>query len=77
MHDLNLDKDGQLWIADSKNNRVRAISDPGNAPAGDPNAAPATTTTTAAPAGRRAGVDHDHDGPRRGGAHDHHDGGGR
>jgi sugar lactone lactonase YvrE len=50
MHDLNFDQDGRLWIADSKNNRVRAISDPAKAPAGDPNAAPATTTTTAPPA---------------------------
>jgi sugar lactone lactonase YvrE len=66
MHDLNLDKDGNLWIADSKNNRVRVVFDPAHAPAGTPNpqspppspppspdgssGAPATTTTTAAPA---------------------------
>jgi sugar lactone lactonase YvrE len=47
MHDLNIDKAGDLWVADSKNNRVRKISEPGAAPAADPNAAPATTTTTA------------------------------
>jgi sugar lactone lactonase YvrE len=33
IHDLNLDRDGALWIADSKNNRVRVVSDPGQAPA--------------------------------------------
>jgi sugar lactone lactonase YvrE len=36
IHDLNLDRDGALWIADSKNNRVRVISDPGHAPGGNP-----------------------------------------
>ncbi|HEV7863053.1 MAG TPA: hypothetical protein VGR20_10150, partial [Acidimicrobiia bacterium] len=36
MHDLNLDKDGNLWIADSKNNRVREVFDPAHAPAGTP-----------------------------------------
>src|SRR5207237_3880232 len=55
IHDLNLDKDGNLWIADSKNNRVRVVFDPAHAPAGTPagagssGAAPgATTSTTAA-----------------------------
>ena len=56
IHDLNLDKDGNLWIADSKNNRVRVVFDPAHAPAGtpaagagSPGAAPgATTSTTAA-----------------------------
>jgi sugar lactone lactonase YvrE len=36
IHDLNLDKDGNLWIADSKNNRVRVVFDPAHAPAGNP-----------------------------------------
>jgi sugar lactone lactonase YvrE len=36
IHDLNLDKDGNLWIADSKNNRVRVVFDPAHAPAGTP-----------------------------------------
>jgi sugar lactone lactonase YvrE len=53
MHDLNIDQDGYLWIADSKNNRVRKISDPANAPAGDVPSAPPTTATTA-PAGDAA-----------------------
>jgi sugar lactone lactonase YvrE len=35
LHDLNLGKDGNLWIADSKNNRVRMVTDPANAPAGN------------------------------------------
>jgi sugar lactone lactonase YvrE len=51
MHDLNLAEDGALWIADSKNNRVRKISDPANAPAGDVPSAPPTTATTAPASG--------------------------
>ena len=35
IHDLNIDRDGNLWIADSKNNRIRVVSDPANAPAGN------------------------------------------
>jgi serine/threonine-protein kinase len=46
MHDLNLDKDGSLWIADSKNNRVRMVTDPANAPAGN---LPAETSPSAPP----------------------------
>src|SRR5437763_13835650 len=38
IHDLNLDKDGNLWIADSKNNRIRVVFDPAHAPAGNPGA---------------------------------------
>ena len=44
MHDLNLGKDGNLWIADSKNNRVRMVTDPANAPAGN---LPAETSPSA------------------------------
>src|SRR5438270_597776 len=33
IHDLNLDKDGNLWIADSKHNRIRVVFDPAPAPA--------------------------------------------
>jgi sugar lactone lactonase YvrE len=58
IHDLNLDKDGNLWIADSKNNRVRVVFDAAHAPAGTPaagaggpGAAPAPTTSTTAAAG--------------------------
>jgi sugar lactone lactonase YvrE len=36
LHDLNLDGKGDLWIADSKNNRVRVVTDPAHAPAGTP-----------------------------------------
>ncbi len=36
IHELNIDRNGDLWIADSKNNRVRVITDPGHAPAGNP-----------------------------------------
>ncbi|HYH51816.1 MAG TPA: hypothetical protein VEG38_19910 [Acidimicrobiia bacterium] len=41
MHDLAVDEAGNLWIADSKNNLVRVIFDPANAPAlGAPAPAP-------------------------------------
>jgi sugar lactone lactonase YvrE len=54
IHEINLDGNANLWIADSKNNRVRVISDPAHAPSGNPgsappNAEPSPTTTTAAP----------------------------
>jgi len=58
LHDLNIDGKGDVWIADSKNNRIRVVSDPGHAPAGNPGSAPAqsqppppppTTTSTAPP----------------------------
>ena len=45
IHDLNLDKDGNLWIADSKNNRVRVVFDPAHAPAGTPAGGSSTPTT--------------------------------
>ncbi|HVW33143.1 MAG TPA: hypothetical protein VHL53_11430, partial [Acidimicrobiia bacterium] len=45
IHDLNLDKDGNLWIADSKNNRVRVVFDPAHAPAGTPAGGNSTPTT--------------------------------
>jgi hypothetical protein len=52
LHELNLDGHGDLWIADSKNNRVRVVTDPGHAPAtnsGSPPPNPGPTTTTTAP----------------------------
>ena len=59
MHDLNLDSNGNLWIADSKNNLVRVLFDPAHAPAvGAPAAGqpPAGTARRAAPAGGRHGA---------------------
>ncbi|HEV7685021.1 MAG TPA: hypothetical protein VGQ80_00535, partial [Acidimicrobiia bacterium] len=54
LHELNLDGHGDLWIADSKNNRVRVVTDPGHAPTANPGAAAPnsgpTTTSTAGPA---------------------------
>jgi len=52
IHDLNIDRTGDLWIADSKNNRVRVVTDPAHAPAGNgapgsPPPDPGPTTTTA------------------------------
>ena len=56
IHDLNVDRTGDLWIADSKNNRVRVISDTAHAPAGNgapssppPDAGPTSTTASTAP----------------------------
>ena len=46
MHDLNLDQGGNLWIADSKNNRVRMVTDPAHAPAGN---LPSETSPSAPP----------------------------
>jgi sugar lactone lactonase YvrE len=51
MHDLAVDEAGNLWIADSKNNLVRVIFDPANAPAlGAP--APAPPAAQQPPAGQ-------------------------
>ena len=64
IHDLIMDGKGDLWIADSKNNRVRVVTDPAHAPAGTPGGGsqppppqqqqpppqpPPTTTTSTAP----------------------------
>jgi len=59
LHDVAFNAaDGSLWIADSKNNRVRVVFDAAHAPAGTPaagaggpGAAPAPTTSTTAAAG--------------------------
>ncbi len=51
MHDLAIDEAGNLWIADSKNNLVRVVFDPANAPAlGAP--APAPPAAQQPPAGQ-------------------------
>jgi len=49
IHELNIDHNGDLWVADSKNNRVRVISDPGHAPAGNPGSAPPPQQQSAPP----------------------------
>jgi sugar lactone lactonase YvrE len=60
IHDLNTDGNGNLWIADSKNNLVRVIFDPAHAPALDTSSAPppstSTTSTTAPPPPAPAGT---------------------
>jgi hypothetical protein len=52
MHDLAVDSAGNLWIADSKNNLVRVIFDPGNAPALGAPAPPTTPPGGQPPAGQ-------------------------
>jgi sugar lactone lactonase YvrE len=49
IHDLNLDGNGNLWIADSKNNLVRALFDPAHAPAVGTSSPPPSTSSTTAP----------------------------
>jgi hypothetical protein len=55
VHDIQINPaDGSLWIADSRNNRIRAIADPANAPGaivptGGGSSTPLPTTTTTAP----------------------------
>ena len=69
MHDLAVDSAGNLWIADSKNNLVRVLFDPANAPAlGAP--APPTTPPPAAgqpPAGSPPAAANTKTGPRQSG----------
>jgi sugar lactone lactonase YvrE len=49
LHDIEVNPaDGSLWIADSRNDRVRAIADVANAPLGQ---VPTATTTTPPPSG--------------------------
>jgi sugar lactone lactonase YvrE len=52
MHDVAVDSAGNLWIADSKNNLVRVIFDPANAPALGAAAPPATPPGGQPPAGQ-------------------------
>ena len=50
IHDLNIDSDGNLWIADSKNNLVRVVFDPAHASALDtPSTPPSTTPPSTSP----------------------------
>jgi sugar lactone lactonase YvrE len=50
LHDIQINPvDGSLWIADSRNNRVRAIADAANAPGANVPAGGHPTTTTTAP----------------------------
>ena len=51
MHDLAIDGAGNLWIADSKNNLVRVLFDPANAPALGAAAPPATQPPASQPPG--------------------------
>jgi sugar lactone lactonase YvrE len=52
IHDMAIAPDGSLWIADSKDNRVRAILDPANAPgAVVPTGGNTPTTVTTQPPG--------------------------
>ena len=54
-HDIQINPgDGSLWIADSRNNRIRAVADPAHAPGakiptGGGSSTPIPTTTTTAP----------------------------
>jgi sugar lactone lactonase YvrE len=51
VHDIEIAPDGSLWIADSKDNRVRAIVDPSNAPGAVVPTGGGATPTTRPPIG--------------------------